>query len=227
MARFRPCIDLHHGVVKQIVGSTLKDLPARDSAASAADPVENFASTQPSSDYARMYKRDKLVGGHVIMLGPGNQEAAIEALRAYPGGLQVGGSITPENARKFLDAGASHVIVTSYVFKNGQIHMNRLAALVEAVGKDRLVLDLSCRQKHGENSGEDSTDYFVVTDRWQKFTNFRITKENLVLLANFCAEFLVHGVDVEGKQSGIMEDLVERLGMCPTFSLFLSSSCLL
>ena len=133
----------------------------------------------------------------------------MSALRAYPGGLQIGGGITPGNARKYLDAGASHVIVTSYVFNNGQIDMGKLAAVVEEVGRERLVLDLSCRRKPGTSP---DSPYYVVTDRWQQFTDFMITQDNLRLLAASCDEFLVHGVDVEGKQCGIMEDLVELLG---------------
>ena len=215
--RFRPCIDLHNGVVKQIVGSTLKDSTADSSD---TDPVENFASSLPSEEYARMYQRDKLEGGHVIMLGPGNEEAAMAALRGYPGGLQVGGGITPANARKYLDAGASHVIVTSYVFKDGKIRMDKLNELVAAVGKDRLVLDLSCRRKP-DAVAQGDTNYYVVTDRWQKFTDYRITRKNLQILANSCSEFLIHGVDVEGKQCGIMEDLVELLGVICLIQVFL------
>jgi phosphoribosylformimino-5-aminoimidazole carboxamide ribotide isomerase len=208
--RFRPCIDLHNGVVKQIVGSSLKDVVGAGGGVDAAAerPVENFVSSKPSAEYAEMYRRDSLTGGHIIMLGPGNEEAALSALRAYPGGLQIGGGITPNNARKYLDAGASHVIVTSYVFNNGQIDMGKLAALVDEVGRERLVLDLSCRRKNGASD----SPYYVVTDRWQKFTDFAITQDNLRLLAASCDEFLVHGVDVEGKQCGIMEDLVELLG---------------
>ena len=149
-------------------------------------------------------QNDGLVGGHVIMLGPGNTEAALEALAAYPGGLQVGGGVTPENAKHLLDAGASHVIVTSYVFRDGGLDQARLDEMVATVGKERLVLDLSCRSRDGK--------YYVVTDRWQKFTDLEVNGEVLARLAGYCSEFLVHGVDVEGKQCGIMEDLVALLG---------------
>ena len=201
--KFRPCIDLHNGQVKQIVGSTLND----EKNSSSLDT--NFSTDRPASDYAKMYDKDKLLGGHVIMLGPGNQEAAKSALQAYPKGLQVGGGINDSNAKEWLDAGASHVIVTSFVFSNGQIHMERLKNLVEICGKDQLVLDLSCRRKPdcpGDN------DYYVVTNRWQSFTDYKVTPENLKELASYCDEFLVHGVDVEGKQCGILEDLVTLLG---------------
>ena len=195
--KFRPCIDLHSGCVKQIVGSTLSDLDA--------DSLEtNFAASHPPSYYAEMYRRDNLTGGHVIMLGPGNEAAAQDALRTYPDGLQIGGGITAANAKRWLDAGASGVIVTSYVFKDGQVHEDRLREMVQAVGKDKLILDLSCR-KRGD-------DYFVVTDRWQKFTSLRINDESLKFFARFCHEFLIHAVDVEGKCGGIDVDLTRILG---------------
>ncbi|KAJ8908211.1 hypothetical protein NDN08_008303 [Rhodosorus marinus] len=193
--RFRPCIDLHAGKVKQIVGSTLKD---SDGSAST-----NFESDLPSSFFATMYKEDNLPGGHVIMLGPGNEEAAKEALGAFPGGLQVGGGINPQNAKDYLDCGASHVIVTSYVFRDGKVDMDRLQELVSAISKDRLVLDVSCRKRDGE--------YYVCTDRWQKWTDFKLKRESFEFLSGFCDEILVHAVDVEGKRSGIEEELVTLL----------------
>mgnify|MGYP000120552399 FL=1 len=199
--KFRPCIDIHNGKVKQIVGSTLKD----DSDAAI---VENFVAEKEADYYAEMFKNDNLTGGHVIMLGPGNEEQALKALRAYPGGLQVGGGITPENAAYYIENGASHVIVTSYVFTNGELNMNRLDRIVSEVGRDRLVLDLSCKKK------EDT--YFVVTDRWQKFSNFEINKKNLKELAEYCDEYLIHAVDVEGQCRGIQRDLVANLGQWAT-----------
>lgn len=196
---FRPCIDLHQGKVKQIVGSTLTDDPS-------VGPLTNFEATRPSEAFAEMYQHDGLAGGHVIMLGPGNDEAAKAALRAYPGGLQVGGGINPANAAAFLEAGASHVIVTSYVFRDGRLDEERLAEVVTAVGRERLVLDLSCRRR------EPGGPFYVVTDRWQKFTSLALSAETLGVLAQHCVEFLVHAVDVEGKQSGVEEDLVRMLG---------------
>ena len=207
--KFRPCIDLHNGQVKQIVGSTLTD--AQDaSTANKASLDTNFETDKPAAEYAKMYETDVLTGGHVIMLGPGNQDAAKSALKAYPKGLQVGGGINDTNALSWLEAGASHVIVTSFVFSNGQIHMERLRKLVEICGKERLVLDLSCRRKPDSNKDDDA--YYVVTNRWQTFTDYKVTPENLRELAAYCDEFLVHGVDVEGKQCGILEDLVTLLG---------------
>ncbi|HHV95802.1 MAG TPA: phosphoribosylformimino-5-aminoimidazole carboxamide ribotide isomerase [Clostridiaceae bacterium] len=199
--KFRPCIDIHNGKVKQIVGSTLKD-------GAGNTVVENFVSEKDADYYAEMFKKDNLTGGHVIMLGPGNEEQALKALKAYPGGLQVGGGITPENAVHYIENGASHVIVTSYVFTNGEINMERLQKIVATVGRDKLVLDLSCR-KRGDT-------YFVVTDRWQKFTNFEINEENLQELSKYCAEFLIHAVDVEGQCRGIQKDLVKKLGQWTT-----------
>ena len=193
---FRPCIDLHDGKVKQIVGGSLTD--------NGAGLRTNFVSERPSSWYAELYKRDGLKGGHVIMLGSGNEAAAKAALGAYPGGLHVGGGINASNARSYLDAGASHVIVTSWVFREGRLDETRLAELVQIVGKSRLVLDLSCRVRDGE--------YFVVTDRWQKFTDLRVTQETLKSLASSCDEFLIHAVDVEGLCQGVDLELVKRLG---------------
>jgi phosphoribosylformimino-5-aminoimidazole carboxamide ribotide isomerase len=192
---FRPCIDLHEGQVKQIVGGSLQD--------GGPGPHTNFVSHRPAAWYAELYRRDNLAGGHVILLGPGNETAAREALAAYPGGLQLGGGVNADNARAWLDAGASHVIVTSWVFREGRLDRERLAALVKAVGRERLVLDLSCRLRDGE--------YFVVTDRWQRFTEMKVSREVLSSLASDCAEFLVHAVDVEGLCRGIDLGLVEKL----------------
>ena len=162
--------------------------------------------------YVRTYIHTYTEGGHVIMLGPGCEEAAIAALTAYSGGLQIGGGINLTNANKFLEAGASHVVVTSFVFQDGEIQFDRLKQLVELVGKEKIVLDLSCRKKTSE--GDDL--FYVVTNKWTKYTNFAITKENVIELANYCDEFLVHGVDVEGKKAGIDLDLVTLLGeICP------------
>lgn len=195
--RFRPCIDLKNGQVVQIVGGTLRDGDEEST-------VTNFTAEKSAAEFARLYRQDGLAGGHVIALGPGNQEAALSALRAYPGGLQMGGGITPDNAALYLNAGASHLIVTSYVFHGGELDRERLAAMVTAVGRERLVLDLSCRKREGT--------YWVVTDRWQQFTEVAVDETTLTTLAEHCAEFLVHGVDVEGRRVGIEEELVARLG---------------
>lgn len=201
--KFRPCIDIHNGKVKQIVGSTLMD--QGDVA------KENFVATQDGAFYANLYKSQGIKGGHIILLNAtdseyyqATKEQALLALSAYPGGLQVGGGITAENAMGFIEKGASHVIVTSYVFKNGIINFENLDKLKNAVGKEHLVLDLSCRIKDGK--------YYIVTDRWQKFTDQVITYELLDQLMNYCDEFLIHAVDVEGMASGIEENLVKMLG---------------
>ena len=195
--RFRPCIDLRDGRVVQIVGGSLRNGEAQSA-------VTHFETDRSPIAYAQMYKTDNVPGGHVIALGPGNRAAALSALSAFPGGLQMGGGIIPTNAKEYLEAGASHVIVTSYVFQHGQVDMTRLEALVTAVSKKRLVLDLSCRWQRGE--------FWVVTDQWQRFTEVRVNRETLEWLAEYCDEFLVHGVDVEGKRLGIEAALVERLG---------------
>src|ERR1035437_3810150 len=193
---FRPCIDLHEGKVKQIVGGTLGEAPRQ--------LQTNFVFERPAAWYAELYRRDGLKGGHVVMLGPGNEAAARAALAAYPGGLQIGGGINAGNARLWLDAGASHVIVTSWVFRQGRVDGERLGALVQTAGKERLGLDLRCRRR--------GVDYFVVTDRWQKFTELKLGRESLKKLARHCAEFLIHAVDVEGLCGGIDRELVEKLG---------------
>lgn len=193
---FRPCIDLHDGKVKQIVGGTLKD--------DGAGLRTNFVSERPASWFAELYRRDELKGGHVIKLGPGNDDAARAALAAYPGGLHLGGGVDAENATGWLEAGASHVIVTSWVFRDGQLDWERLKRLVGVIGKERLVLDLSCRKR--------GADYVVVTDRWQKFTELRLSQETLARMAEFCDEFLIHAADVEGLCRGIDSELVGKLG---------------
>ncbi len=192
---FRPCIDLHDGKVKQIVGGTLKD--------NGAGLRTNFVSERPAAWFAELYRRDGLKGGHVIKLGPGNDDAARAALAAYPGGLHLGGGVEADNAIAWLDAGASHVIVTSWVFRDGRLEWERLKRLVGVIGRERLVLDLSCRKRDGE--------YFVVTDRWQKFTELTLSKEMLGRLAESCAEFLIHAADVEGLCRGIDSELVGKL----------------
>jgi phosphoribosylformimino-5-aminoimidazole carboxamide ribotide isomerase len=196
MARmFRPCIDLHEGKVKQIVGGSLSD--------SGSGLRTNFVSERPAAWFAELYKRDGLAGGHVILLGPGNEIPAREALAAYPGGLHLGGGVNLSNASSWLNAGASHVIVTSWVFRDGHVDWDRLKALVAAIGKDRLVLDLSCRRQ--------VDDYFIVTDRWQKFTEEIISEALLARLSAYCSEFLIHAADVEGLCRGIDHELVSRL----------------
>lgn len=201
--KFRPCIDIHNGKVKQIVGGSLSDEDNKT--------VENFISEQDAAFYAALYKKDNIRGGHIILLNPEGTDyyrqdcdQAKKALLEYPGGLQIGGGITADNAVSFLEAGASHVIVTSYVFKDGAIWYDNLDKLVKTAGKNRLVLDLSCRKKDGE--------YYIVTDRWQKFTTVLVNPDTLNALAEYCDEFLVHAVDVEGKSSGIEEELVKLLG---------------
>ncbi len=201
--RFRPCIDIHNGQVKQIVGGSLCDEGDR------AD--ENFVSQKDGDFFAELYKSYGLKGGHIILLNPASSEyydadvrQAQLALAAYPGGLQIGGGINADNAQRFIDMGASHVIATSFVFRDGEINYDNLKALEKAVGREHLVLDLSCRKRDGE--------YYIVTDRWQKFTDTIFTKERLEEMEEYCSEFLVHGVDVEGKGQGIDEELVRILG---------------
>lgn len=200
---FRPCIDIHNGSVKQIVGGSLRD--------GGNAPQENFVAEQGAEHYARLYREAGIRGGHVILLNAADsgqyaatKRQAILALRAYPGGLQAGGGITPENAADFLEAGASHVIVTSYVFRDGQIDYGRLKRMRDAVGRGRLVLDLSCRKT--------VEGYSVVTDRWQKLTQETVREELLERLSEYCDEFLIHAVDVEGKAEGIEEELAAFLG---------------
>lgn len=198
MTKFRPCIDLHAGQVKQVVGGSFGE-------GDDGSPVENFVSERPASYFAGRYREDGLEGGHVIMLGPGNEGAAREALAAYPGGLQVGGGIDPGNAAGWLEAGASHVVVTSYCFEGAAFSERRLAEMVAVVGAERLVLDLSCRA-----TGDGG--WRVAKDRWRTLTTLEVTPAALDRLAGSCAEFLVHAADVEGQCGGIDGDLVEMLG---------------
>lgn len=200
---FRPCIDIHNGKVKQIVGGSLRD--------EGSQARENFVSEQDAAFYAGLYQRQGIRGGHVILLNKegteyfeATRQQALSALRAYPGGLQIGGGIRDDNAADYLNAGASAVIVTSYVFRDGQMNWKNLKKLETAVGADHLVLDVSCRRK--------GDDYYIVTDRWQKFTDVVLTPSVLDELADHCVEFLVHAVDVEGKAEGIEEPLVRMLG---------------
>ncbi len=200
---FRPCIDIHNGKVKQIVGGTLSDQDECEQ--------QNFVDAQDAAFYARLYQKDQIRGGHIILLNP-QQSAWYEAdvaqasaaLSAYPGGLQIGGGVTLENAGRYIEAGASHVIVTSYVFQDGRIRYDRLKKLSDTIGKKRLVLDLSCRRADGV--------YYIVTDRWQKFTQEIVTAKLLDELCSYADEFLIHAADVEGKASGIETELVKMLG---------------
>ncbi len=206
---FRPCIDIHNGKVKQIVGSTLRD----DGAA----PQENFVSEKSAAEYAALYARDGLKGGHIVLLNKAgtpeyaaSEAAALAALKAYPGGMQIGGGIRPDNAKAFLDAGASHVIVTSYIFSGGKILWDHLKTMEETVGRKHLVLDVSCKAEGGI--------YYIVTDRWQKRTDVEVNAQTLEMLAPYCDEFLIHAADVEGKQAGIDAVLVRQLAQyrgCP------------
>lgn len=201
--RFRPCIDIHNGKVKQIVGSSLKD--------EGNQAKENFVADLDAGEFASLYKKHMLFGGHIILLNKEGSEyyestkaQAMKALAVFPGGMQIGGGINDTNAGEFINAGASHVIVTSYVFQNGKINFENLDKMKRAVGKEHLVLDLSCRMKNGE--------YIIVTDRWQNDTDFVLNHENLSILASYSDEFLIHAVDVEGKMGGIERNLAKFLG---------------
>jgi phosphoribosylformimino-5-aminoimidazole carboxamide ribotide isomerase len=194
LTQFRPCIDLHQGKVKQIVGGSLNDQGADT----------NFVSAYDAAYYAALYQQHALTGGHVIALGPGNKEEALKALAAWPQGLQFGGGVNQENAAEFLEAGASHLIVTSYLFEGGQLSSDRIEQIKSVTGAERLVMDLSCRRT---DSG-----WNIATDRWQTVTDTQITKATLRELAGHCAEFLIHAADVEGLQAGVDQDLVSLLG---------------
>jgi phosphoribosylformimino-5-aminoimidazole carboxamide ribotide isomerase len=195
--RFRPCIDLHQGKVKQIVGGTLDDGDAQRL-------QTNFEAEKPSQWYARLYRQDQLTGGHIIQLGDGNRQAAKAALGAWPLGMQIGGGVTLDNAAEWLDAGAAAVIVTSWIFHDGKVDEARLSRLSRLVGPERLVLDLSCRRR--------DEDYYIVTNRWQTFTHERIAPRLLDRLSQYCSEYLIHAVDVEGRCQGIETPLLELLG---------------
>lgn len=199
---FRPCIDIHNGKVKQIVGGSLTD--------AGNQAKENFVSELSAADFAEMYRKDGLIGGHIILLNgrssefyEATREQAVQALRAYPGGMQLGGGITPDNAKEYIAAGASHVIVTSYIFPDGELSMERVKEISDTVGKKHLVIDLSCRRVDGS--------FYIVTDRWQHITKTRLNLSLLNSLTKFCDEFLIHGVDVEGKKKGPDSALIKLL----------------
>lgn len=201
--RFRPCIDIHNGKVKQIVGSSLDD---RDNRA-----AENFVSEKNAGYYAGIYRDRDLRGGHIILLNSKESDfyeqtkrQAMQALEEFPGGLQIGGGIEAENAAEFLDAGASHVIITSYVFTNGEVMLPHLKELKKKIGKKKVVLDLSCRKK--------MDSYYIMTNRWQKYTKVKLNHETLDFFSDYCDEFLIHAVEVEGKSGGIETELVRYLG---------------
>ena len=207
--KLRPCIDIHNGKVKQIIGSCLRD--QGDVAA------ENFVSEKDSGYYAGLFKERNLTGGHVIMLNSGSSEyynatkqEAIKALKCWPGALQAGGGIDPGNADVFLSAGASHIIVTSYIFDGPDLSFSKLEDIVRAAGREHLVLDLSCRKK---SAGDDR--YYVVADRWQTYTDAVFEEALMEELSGYCSEFLIHGVDVEGKKQGIDENLLRILSKSP------------
>lgn len=203
MTLFRPCIDLHEGKVKQIVGSSLKD--QTDGNQPGNKVVENFVSQDSAASFARLYARDQLRGGHLIKLGPDNDEAACEALAAYPGGLQIGGGINHDNAPKWLDAGASHVIVTSWLFDSeGRFQLEKLQKIRQRVGKERLVIDLSCKRLDHR--------WKIVMNRWQTETDLALDYPTLDRLTEYCDEFLIHAADVEGLSAGMDQDLVRFLG---------------
>lgn len=203
MTKFRPCIDLHQGKVKQIVGGSLRD--------GGTGPRVNFVSDRPAGWFAGRFQADGLTGGHVIQLGPGNEYAAREALAAWPGGLQVGGGIHEGNAAEWLEDGASHVIVTSALFDaDGNFLEAALHSLVREIGREKLVIDLSCRRT--------ANGWTVAMNRWQTLTDLTVDHPTLDRLAPFCDEFLVHAADVEGLCGGIDAELVAVLGSwgkCP------------
>lgn len=196
--RFRPCIDLRRGKVVQIVGKTLRE---------DAEPETNFETDASPAEFAARFRRDGLSDGHVIMLGPGSEDAARSALDAYPDGFQIGGGITPDNAGQWLEAGASAVIATSSLFRQGVFDWKQLQRFRSEVGAERLVLDLSCAR--------DGDDYRVMADRWQTRTDVIVDAASLGELSAHCAEFLIHAVDVEGRQAGPDRELLERLADAP------------
>lgn len=198
--KFRPCIDIHNGKVKQIVGSSLTDDSAK----------ENFISDKDSSYFADLYKENCLYGGHVIILNKAgtkeyeaSKDEAFKAFKAFPEGLQVGGGINDKNASEFLEAGASHVIVTSFLFEDGKLSERRMESLKDAVSKEKIVFDLSCKKIEDK--------YFVTTDRWQTVTKTEMNAKTLKKLEEYCDEFLIHAVDVEGKCNGPELDIIKEL----------------
>lgn len=217
MTKFRGCIDIHAGQVKQIVGGSLNS----DDTQPSGETKENFVSTQPSSYYAQLYKDNEVEGCHVIKLGsnPANDEAAQLACSTWPNLLQVGGGINDTNALEWLDQyKASHVIVTSWLFSKDSegrtaLDWDRLKKLSSLVGKNRLIVDLSCRRVE---SALGESQWVVAINKWQTLTDSELGPELLFQVVQYCDEILVHAADVEGLCNGIDEELVTRLGeWCP------------
>ena len=205
MTRFRPCIDLHAGQVKQIVGGTL-------SAATPAKLLTNHVSEHKPAHFAQLYRQHDLIGAHVIMLGRGedNTNAAREALAAWPGAMQVGGGIDETNAGEWIAAGADKIIVTSALFPEAKFSQIKLDAILAALGgrTEKLVVDLSCRRQQTD----DGPKWVVATNKWQTLADTEVNAGSIHQLESYCSEFLIHAADVEGLQRGIDEELVTRLG---------------
>ncbi|KAJ3218777.1 Enzyme that catalyzes the fourth step in the histidine pathway [Dinochytrium kinnereticum] len=197
MTIFRPCIDIHHGQVKQIVGASLTD-------DSPNTLKTNFVAAESPAHYADLYRRNNLHGAHVIKLGEGNDQAAEDALRAWHKGLQVGGGINGDNAERWLEVGASKVIVTSWLFPSAKFSEERLRQISEKIGTDQLVVDVSCKVRDSK--------WVVAMNKWQTLTDMEVNEESISMLEGYCSEFLVHAADFEGLCKGIDERLVESLG---------------
>lgn len=191
--KFRPCIDLHEGKVKQIVGETL----------TSDKPKENFVSEKDASYFATLYRENNLSGGHIVMLGQGNKAEALNALNTFPGGMQVGGGINDSNYKEYLDNGASHIIVTSYIFEQGQVNLDKVKNISSKTGAGNLVIDLSCKLYNNT--------YYVVSNKWKDITDFELTRENLGKLSKYCDEFLIHAAHIEGKRQGADFKLIKLL----------------
>lgn len=204
MTRYIGCIDIHDGQVKQIVGSTLT---TNDQTLST-----NYVSPHSPTYYAELYRKNGVLGTHVIKLGSTetNDRAAEEALAAWPGKLQVGGGVNLGNCKEWIEKGADKVIVTSWLFPEGQLSWDRLKQISDMVGKERLVVDVSCKRVIDENEGR--VEWVVAMNKWQTLTTTVLSQQLFTELREYCTEFLVHAADVEGLCQGIDEELVAQLG---------------
>ena len=193
--KFKPCIDLHHGKVKQIIGSTLNSKEIK----------VNFTSNQNSSYFAQLYRKYQLSGAHIIMLGPNNEEACLQALKTWPGHLQVGGGITLANGEKWLKAGAQKLIFTSYLFPDKTLDLSRLQSLKKNYGRNKIVIDLSCSKTLADKG------YYVFKNKWKEQTTFKLELASLQSIIPYTEEILIHAISVEGKNQGMDQDLVYQL----------------
>ncbi|KAF6005708.1 hypothetical protein HII12_005282 [Brettanomyces bruxellensis] len=201
MTTYVGCIDIHGGKVKQIVGGTLNQDDTEQSKNTCKSNLEtNFVSEKSSSYYAKLYEEHGIIRTHVIKLGSleENNRVAIEALKAWPKHLQIGGGINDTNAKYWIQQGADKVIVTSWLFPKGQFDKSRLERISQLVGKEHLVVDLSYFDAGGVEQGR-LLSYSRGTARNSSFMQLMlkafckgIDQELVAKLAEWCTSPIVY-----------------------------------